>query len=135
MKSTFYHLQINIDFANVSFYKNLMSTLGWTGIFEDKDVVGFTSGSSGDLWFLESDSKETADYDARGVNHVAIKVEKSEDVDEIVTFLKDQNISMLFDTPKHRAEFASSEDQTYYQVMFESPDKVLFEIVYVGAKK
>lgn len=111
-----------------------MTTLGWTGIFEDKDVVGFTSGSSGDIWFLESDTQETADYDARGVNHVAIKVEELKNVDEIATFLSDQDISLLFDTPKHRAEFASSEDQTYYQIMFESPDKILFEIVYVGAK-
>ena len=27
-----------------------------------------------------------------------------------------------------------SESETYYQVMFESPDKVLFEVVYTGAK-
>ncbi len=42
---------------------------------------------------------------------------------------------MLFGTPKHRVEFADSPKETYYQIMFESPDKILFEIVYKGEKR
>ena len=38
---------------------------------------------------------------------------------------------MLFETPRYRPDF-SSEPNTYYQIMFESPDRILFEIVYVG---
>ena len=40
----------------------------------------------------------------------------------------------LFETPRHRPDFAHGEDTTYYQVMFESPDRILFEIVYTGPK-
>jgi hypothetical protein len=28
----------------------------------------------------------------------------------------------------------ASPDKTYYQVMFESPDRILFEVVYTGLK-
>ena len=35
----------------------------------------------------------------------------------------------LFETPRHRAEFTNSPEQTYYQVMFETPDRILVEIV------
>lgn len=41
---------------------------------------------------------------------------------------------MIFDTPRHRPEFASNESETYYQIIFETPDKVQVEIVYIGAK-
>ena len=41
----------------------------------------------------------------------------------------------LFETPRHRPDFAHGEDTTYYQVMFESPDRILFEIVYTGPKE
>jgi hypothetical protein len=41
---------------------------------------------------------------------------------------------MLFETPRHRPEF-SSEDSTYYQIMFESPDRILLEFVYTGPKQ
>ncbi len=34
--------------------------------------------------------------------------------------------------PHHRPEFAMNEKYTYYQVMFETPDRILFEIVYMG---
>ena len=37
-------------------------------------------------------------------------------------------------TPRHRPEFSASEHDTYYQIMFESPDRVLFEVVYEGPK-
>jgi hypothetical protein len=35
----------------------------------------------------------------------------------------------------HRPEFASSEAGTYYQVMFRSPDGILFELVYIGPRQ
>jgi hypothetical protein len=48
--------------------------------------------------------------------------------------LQQHGIQALFDTPRHRPEFCSSPDNTYYQVMFESPDRILFEVVYTGPK-
>jgi hypothetical protein len=35
----------------------------------------------------------------------------------------------------HRPEFSMSTEETYYQVMFESPDRILFEVVYTGTKQ
>ena len=73
------------------------------------------------------------DYDGPGMNHVAIAAASQADVDATVGYLHDRGIEVLFDTPRHRPEF-SGEGTTYYQVMFESPDRVLFEVVYTGPK-
>lgn len=134
MKSHLYHLQINIDYKNISFYKDLMTFMGWNVIFEDAGVIGYTNGGDGSLWFLESKSKQQTNYDNLGMNHISLRVEEMENVDEVMKHLKSKNVEMLFDTPKHRPEFAMSENETYYQIMFESPDKILFEIVYTGIK-
>ena len=73
------------------------------------------------------------DYDGRGMNHLAVAVEKQSDVDQAVEYLKQHKVEALFETPRHRPEF-SAPGMTYYQVMFESPDKLLFEVVYTGPK-
>jgi hypothetical protein len=134
MKSHLYHLQVNIDFSNLSFYQELMSFLGWQIIFGTEEVVGYKSGQSGDIWFCKALKDGQGDFDKTGVNHVSIRVENKEDVDSVVGFLQKNNITPLFDTPRHRSEFASDENETYYQVMFASPDNILFELVYIGAK-
>ena len=134
MKSHFYHIQINIDYTNVGFYKELMTFLGWKEIWEGEDLIGFRSHTSGDLWNVEMGSKEKQNYDHLGMNHISIRTETAADIDAIVAYLKEKNIKTLFDTPKHRPEFASEENETYYQVMFESPDKILYEIVFIGQK-
>ncbi len=134
MNSFFYHIQINISFANLSFYKDLMAFLGWSVIFETPDTIGFKSEHNGDLWFIDNTSKENINYDKKGMNHLAIRVEKSAAIDDVVEYLQEHNIAPLFDTPRHRPEFTSETTNTYYQVMFASPDNVLFEVVYIGAK-
>lgn len=135
MKSHLYHLQINIDYAHIAFYKNLMEFLGWSVIFEKEgDVIGYRSGQNGDIWIAAADGNERADYDNIGVNHVAFRVEKMSDVNEAQEFLERQGISPLFETPRHRPEFAP-EGETYYQITFETPDKIQFEIVYVGPRE
>lgn len=135
MKSHFYHSQINVDLSkNKSFYKDLFEFLGWTIIFEEAEMIGFKSESNGDLWFIEPDDKVQQDYDRIGMNHLSIRVDELKNVDEITEMLKQKGISTLFETPKHRPEFTGDPTKTYYQIMFESPDKILFEIVYIGAK-
>lgn len=111
-----------------------MGFMGWEVIFGNEEMAGYKSGGNGDLWFIKSKKNEVQDYDQVGVNHISLKVESIKEVDEVVSFLKENNISPLFDTPRHRPEFASEESQTYYQVMFETPDQILFEVVYIGAK-
>jgi catechol 2,3-dioxygenase-like lactoylglutathione lyase family enzyme len=142
MQSHLYHLQINIDYAkNGNFYKELMTFLGWSVIFETEAVVGkykgmagYRSGSNGDLWFVDSTDKEVSNYDKVGVNHVSLRVTKQENVDEVIKFLESKGVKTLFGTPRHRPEFTSQESDTYYQIIFETPDKIQFEIVYIGAK-
>lgn len=135
MKSYLYHLQINISFSNLQFYKDIMFFLGWSVIFETADTVGFKSDRSGDLWFVDNTSKELIDYDKRGMNHFAVRVEKQDDIDAVAEYLKKHEVDTLFQTPRHRPEFTSEPGETYYQVMFVSPDNVLFEVVYIGSKK
>lgn len=134
MKSFLYHLQINIDFKNVSFYKDLMSFLNWSVIFEDKNIIGYKSNQSGDLWFVKSNKKRQTDYDCIGVNHISIRVGDLDEVDQAALFIQKKNVNMLFNTPRHRPEFVSTPTETYYQIMFTSPDNILFEIVYIGIK-
>lgn len=135
MKSYFYHIQVNISFKNLSFYKDLMSFLGWTIIFEKTDTIGFKSDRNGDLWFVNNSTQETNDYDKKGMNHLSLRVEKQTNVDEVTNFLKERHIQALFGTPRHRPEFTDKSSETYYQVMFNSPDNILFEVVYVGTKQ
>lgn len=135
MKSHFYHIQININFENIEFYKDLMKFLGWTEIFEDNAVVGFKSDSNGDVWFTASKNIQAVDYDTIGMNHLSFKVETQKNIDEVVKYLKSKKVNALFDTPRHRPEFSASEKDTYYQVIFESPDKIQIEVVYIGSKK
>ena len=78
------------------------------------------------------------DYDGPGTNHFAIGVNTQADVDAAADYLRERDIALLFETPRHRPEIIAgiggSEDATYYQVMFESPDDLLFEVVYTGPK-
>ncbi|MFS8130356.1 MAG: VOC family protein [Candidatus Dojkabacteria bacterium] len=133
MNSYFYHIQTNIKFENKQFYKDLFAFMGWSSIFEIEDVFGFKSKKNGDIWFVDTERTNKQDYDDIGVNHISLRVDELKNVDEITALLKEKGISTLFGTPKHRTEF-TDESQTYYQIMFESPDKILFEIVYIGAK-
>lgn len=135
MNSHLYHLQINIDFQkNFTFYKDFMTFVGWTPIFEANDMAGYKSSEKADLWFVDAQKKELTDYDKMGVNHIAIRVESQKDVDNVVEFIKARGIPPLFETPRHRPDFATSETETYYQVIFETPDKIQVEVVYIGKK-
>jgi catechol-2,3-dioxygenase len=133
MKSNLGHLQVNIHPENKGFYKELFTFLGWNVLYEDENVVGMGCEKGASLWFGAGCKDLTNDYDGRGTNHIAVSVEKQTDVDQTVDYLKKHNVAALFNTPCHRPEF-SGPGSTYYQVMFESPDKLLFEVVYTGPK-
>lgn len=112
-----------------------MEFMGWKIIFGDESAVGYKSNTNGDIWFIKTGKNKTVDYDAKGVNHISFRVDNMTDVDKVKSHLEKIKIKMLFDTPRHRHEFSASKDETYYQIMFESPDKILFEVVYIGTKK
>jgi catechol 2,3-dioxygenase-like lactoylglutathione lyase family enzyme len=136
MKSSLSHLQIHIEFTNLGFYKDLLEFLGWKELFSSEEVAGFSDGteSGASLWFTPVPRTGETDYDMNGVNHIGLSVSEQSDVDKTVEFLKEKGVEAKFETPRHRPEFAFEEGKTYYQVMFESPDKLLFEVVYTGPK-
>jgi hypothetical protein len=65
---------------------------------------------------------------------LALAAASQADVDAVASYLGQQGVVLLFETPRHRPDFAHSADETYYQVIFETPDRILLEIVYTGPK-
>jgi catechol 2,3-dioxygenase-like lactoylglutathione lyase family enzyme len=128
------HLQINVDGANLSFYKEVLATLGWRVVYEDDGMLGLGGEHGSSLWFAAGAKAVANDYDGPGVNHIALSAESQAEVDDFAEYLTSRGLAPIFETPRHRPEF-SGEGRTYYQVMFESPDRVLFEIVYTGPKE
>ena len=135
MKSSFGHMVVYIHVENKDFYKELFSFLGWQVLFDEPKMLGVEDEHKVSLWLTEPIKKLKNDYDGIGMNHLAISVPSQAAVDQTVTYLKQHGIKALFETPRHRPEFSGSEAETYYQVMFESPDRILFEVVYTGPKQ
>jgi catechol 2,3-dioxygenase-like lactoylglutathione lyase family enzyme len=135
MKSKFGHLVIFSKPENLGFYEELLLFLGWSKIYQDENLLGMGSQDGAAFWFGKPIKDFVNDYDGPGVNHIAINTGTQADVDATVKFLRGKGIPALFETPRHRPEFSGSDGQTYYQVMFESPDRILFEVVYIGAKQ
>ncbi len=135
MKTTLYHLQVNIDTANTPFYRDLLAFLGWDTLYDADGIFGAAAENAASLWFVPQANTAANDYDGPGVNHISIGAPSEADVDATVSYLHDHGRETLFETPRHRPEFSAGPDQTYYQVMFRSPDNVLFEVVYTGPKQ
>ena len=135
MQTSLGHLELHVAPANLPFYRDLFDFLGWKTIYANDEMLGTGDANQSSLWFV-AHVKEgvTNDYDGPGVNHVAIQAESVADVDSTVTYLQGSGVPALFETPRHRPEFSQDPESTYYQVMFESPDRILFEVVYTGPK-
>lgn len=132
-KSYLGHIVAWVDPKNLVFYKDLFTFLEWAVLYDDPNMLGMGDENGGSLWFGAPLKDHANDYDGIGVNHIGISVKKQEDVDAMVDYLKKRGIPALFETPRHRPEF-SGPGSTYYQVMFETPDRLLFEVVYTGPK-
>ncbi len=129
------HLVFGIRPENQAFYKDLMTFLGWQQIYADHATIGLGNTDGASIWFGPQLKDVKNDYDGPGLNHIAIGVPAQTDVDLVCGYLKDKGIEALFETPRYRPEFSRSDAFTYYQVMFESPDRILFEVVYTGPKE
>lgn len=132
IQSTFGHIQFNVSPQNVAYYKDLFSFMGWTIIADAPDYLGAGCAGGGSVWFMGYANDFKNDYDGAGFNHLGLQVSSQAAVDQAVAYLREHNIPALFETPRHRPEFSMGPGQTYYQVMFESPDRILFEVVYTG---
>jgi catechol 2,3-dioxygenase-like lactoylglutathione lyase family enzyme len=127
------HVLLSVKRENLAFYRELTAFLGWQPLYDDGNMLGV--GSTGaSLWFAVATKDAANDYDGPGMNHLGIHAETQADVDATAAYLTERGVTLLFDTPRHRAEFSRGPDQTYYQVMFESPDRILLEVVYTGPK-
>lgn len=134
MVSSLNHIQFNIAPENRSFYKDFFSFLDWTPLVEGDGMLGVQSDPSNSVWFIVNDSEGVQNYDDKGFNHIGIKVGKIEDVKQAEQYLRERGVEMLFDTPRHRPDFVSDESQTYYQIIFTTPDNIQMEIMYNGKK-
>lgn len=141
MKSHFSHIQVNVRPENMPFYRDLIvGFLGWETVIDAEMGEGMrvlvVRGEHGEIFTFGQANDATNDYDGPGVNHLAIGVNAQVDVDAAVAYLRERGIPALFETPRHRPEIiegiGESENDTYYQVMFKTPDNLLFEIVYTG---
>ena len=135
MNSRLGHLQINIKAGSLPYYKDLFGFLEWPAIYEGDGMLGVAGKSGDSLWFAEGANDAKNDYDGVGMNPLGIAVDSQAEVDQAAAYLAGKGIEALFETPRHRPDFASSEKDTYYQVMFKSPDNILFEVVYTGPKQ
>ena len=133
MQTTVAHLQINVAQANLPFYRDLAEFLGLATIYGDDSMLGVGASNQSSLWFAAGAKDVRNDYDGPGMNPIAIGAEAQGDVDSAAEFLTGRGVALLFETPRHRPDFSHGEN-TYYQIMFESPDRILFEFVYTGPK-
>lgn len=131
MQSGLSHIQFNVSPENVPFYGDLFGFLGWQTEYEAEGVVGLAGKNGESIWFTGPVKDVSNDYDGPGMNHLAIGAESQADVDTAAAYLTGKGVEMLFETPRHRPEF-SGEETTYYQIMFETPDRILLEFVYTG---
>jgi len=132
MQSTFSHMQINVRPENIGFYTELMGFLGWKTLYAGEGFLGVAGTHGESFWFVGQVKEVANDYDGPGVNHIAIGAEAQADVDAAAEYLTGRGVELLFETPRHRPDFPQGEGRTYYQIMFESPDRILFEFVYIG---
>ena len=134
MQTHLSHIQFNVKASNMQFYRDLMNCLGWPTIYDSPEMFGVLGKNGESLWFSGNIKEVSNDYDGPGMNHIGIGAPAQADVDAVVGFLKDKGVPALFETPRHRPDFSMGEGKTYYQVMFESPDHILWEVVYTGPK-
>lgn len=110
-------------------YKKLFKYLEFRVLWESEEAIGFESSNGISVFFLEADVGKDNSRDGNGLNHLAITVGRANDVDVFVReFLVAEGIECLFDTPQRREDF-EDEESGYYQVMFEMPGGILFEVV------
>lgn len=134
MKTSIAHVQFIVDPANYPFYRELLGFLGWPATVSESNVLGVTGPHGETLWFCDEPSGARNDYDGTGMNHFAFGAESRQDVDTLAGYVRERGIQPLFGTPRARPDFASflPPGEPYYHLMFETPDRLLFELVHIG---
>jgi catechol 2,3-dioxygenase-like lactoylglutathione lyase family enzyme len=132
VKARLYHVQVNVRDAAVSlpFWTALLGFLEYRVVHAERDVAGFSNGTT-DLWLMATEPAQAGPGFHRkraGLNHVAFRVERREDVDRFRReFLDARGLPTLYDTPRDFPEYSPG----YYAVFFEDPDRIKLEVVHV----
>jgi hypothetical protein len=126
------HLVFFVKANNLPFYKTLFVELGWKPGADEAGYLGlWAPDGKGSIWFMGNASDAVNDYDGPGLNHVGLDVRSVDDVKAFADWLSGNKITPMFGTPRYHPEFSRGDD-VYFQVMFESPDRILFEVAYIG---
>ena len=128
------HLVFYGDPKHLGFYRELFEFLGWTTTYDEGGTFGTTDGGQCTLYFEGESNGTQHDHDGTGLNHLAVLTATQDDVDAVATYLREKGVELLYGTPVNRPEHADSANHRYYSVMFESPDRILLEVVYSGLK-
>ena len=131
MKATVYHVQLNVADARVSvpFYRELLGYLEYRVTLGAGDMLGMSNGTT-DFWIIQTAAgRDRSGFHRKdpGVNHVAFRVGRREDVDQFrEEFLKARGIAVLYGGPREYPEYRAG----YYAVFFEDPDRLKIEVAY-----
>jgi hypothetical protein len=117
---------------NIDIYRKLFAYFDYKVLTDESYGLGVMSPNNCSIWIMDATTKNPNDRDSNGLNHLAFGVDSQEAVDTFTNeFLKENKIESLFGTPTARPDF-TGENGIYYQVMFELPGSLLFEVVYTS---
>ncbi|MGD0387428.1 MAG: VOC family protein [Tepidisphaeraceae bacterium] len=130
MKALLYHIQLNV--SDIDFYRELFNFLEYRVKDDGRDYLGATDGQT-DIWVMRTDKAYDAlpyHRKARGLNHLAFRVPRREDVDRFSReFLGPRNLPTLYNSPRAFPEYHPD----YYAVYFEDPSRIKLEVVFRSA--
>ncbi|MEI6477527.1 MAG: VOC family protein [bacterium] len=108
-----------------TFYRAMFEQLGWKLKHEDKQSLAFTDGKF-DFWVVPAEEKISTQPNGTGFNHLALRVDKKEDVDRFYDWLMEvgANIDIKPQAYPHYSE-------NYYAVFFFDGDGTRLEVVFL----
>lgn len=130
------HLEINVSHLEKSknFYLTFLSQLKWKMVLNNDKEVGFKGPDNVHLFLKQTENSFLSDVFHRkqtGLNHIAFRVESEQEIEDMRSFLKENNIKRLYEN--HSGDYSEEYHMKHYKaVFFEDPDRIKCEIVFVG---
>ena len=131
MKALIGHIILNVSDLNKSmpFYDAFLQQLGFKIVFkESEDWGGCVSYKQGDhnIWIKYEKSKKHKKFVRDvGLDHLAFRVLKKKQVDELFEIIKQHKVKITRE-PKNYPEYSKK----YYAIYFRDPDNIPLEIFY-----
>jgi catechol 2,3-dioxygenase-like lactoylglutathione lyase family enzyme len=131
MQASVYHVQLNVADAAVSlpFYRALLGYFDYRVMIDGASLLGMSNGTT-DFWIVQTEGRHAGrrfHRKAAGLNHVAFRVTRHDDVDRFVKeFLVTRGIAALYGGPREYPEYRPG----YYAVFFEDPDRLKLEVLH-----